>query len=271
MFFTMISQRVVRFVGDEDKAERFRIMREELKLLAEMGEEAGTLKKDQIRMVHGVLDLDERAIGKIMTPLVDMVALPEKTPVEVFMQQVAHTGFSRIPVYRGRIDNIVGVVNVLDVLYAEALPDTITSFIRRDIRHEPESRRVLPLLKELSRSPMVFVVDEYGGVVGLVTIEDLVEEVMGDIWDEKDREETEVVKRISDRVLDCDGKAEIQLLNLDYGLSLPEGEYNTLAGYMMEKMQRIPKKGESLVEGGMKLLVLDADAKSVHRIRVIKK
>jgi CBS domain containing-hemolysin-like protein len=107
--------------------------------------------------------------------------------------------------------------------------------------------------------------------VGLVTIEDLVEEVMGDIWDEKDREETEVVKRISDRILDCDGKAEIQLLNLDYGLSLPEGEYNTLAGYMMEKMQRIPKKGESLVEGGMKFLVLDADAKSVRRIRVIKK
>ena len=271
MFFTMISQRVVRFAGDEDKAERSRIMREELKLLAEMGEEAGTLKKDQIRMVHGVLDLDERTIGKIMTPLVDMVALPEKTPVEVFLQQVADTGFSRIPVYRGRIDNIVGVVNVLDVLYAEALPDTITSFIRRDIRHEPESRRVLPLLKELSRSPMVFVVDEYGGVVGLVTIEDLVEEVVGDIWDEKDREETEVVKRISDRVLDCDGKAEIQLLNLDYGLSLPEGEYNTLAGYVMEKMQRIPKKGESLVEGGMKFLVLDADAKSVRRIRIMKK
>ena len=272
-FFTKISHWVVRFSGDEEKAERSRIMREELKLLAEMGEEEGTLKKDQIRMVHGVLDLDERAIGKIMTPLVDMVALPEKTPVEVFLQKVAETGFSRIPVYEGRIDNIVGIVNVLDVLYAEAIPETVAPFIRRDIRHEPESRRLLPLLKELSgnRSPMVFVVDEYGGVVGLVTNEDLVEDVMGDIWDEKDREETEAVKRISDRVLDCDGKAEIQLLNLDYGLSIPEGEYNTLAGYMTEKMQRIPRKGESMIEGGVKFLVLDADAKSVRRIRIIKK
>jgi CBS domain containing-hemolysin-like protein len=219
------------------------------------------------------LDLEERAIGKIMTPLVDMVALPEKTSVEVFLQQVSDTGFSRIPVYESRIDNIVGIVNVLDVLYAEALPETVAPFIRRDIRHEPESRRVLPLLRELSRSrsPMVFVVDEYGGIVGLVTIEDLVEAVMGDIWDEKDRVESEVVTRISDRVLDCEGKAEILELNLDYGLSLPEGEYNTLAGFMTEKMQRIPRKGESLVEGGMKFLVLDADARSVRRIRIIKK
>jgi CBS domain containing-hemolysin-like protein len=273
VFFTMISQKVVRFAGAEDKAERSRIMREELKLLAEMGEEEGTLRKDQIRMVHGILDLDERAIGKIMTPLVDMVALPEKTPVEVFLRQAADTGFSRIPIYKDRVDNIVGVVNVLDVLYTEELPDTIAPFIRRDIRHEPESRRILPLLKELSRSrsPMVFVVDEYGGVVGLVTIEDLVEAVMGDIWDEKDREQTEVVKRISERVLDCEGKAEIQLLNLDFGLTLPEGEYNTLAGYIIEKLQRIPKKGESLVEAGIKFLVLDADAKSVRRIRIIIK
>jgi CBS domain containing-hemolysin-like protein len=272
-FFTAISQRALRFAGDTDAEERTRVMREELRLLAEMGQEAGTLKRDQIRMVHGVLDLDERAIGKIMTPLVDMVALPENTPVEAFLRRAAETGFSRIPVYADRVDNVVGVANVLDVLTTRELPDSIAPFIRRDIRHEPESRRVLPLLKELSRSrsPMVFVVDEYGGVVGLVTIEDLVEEVMGEIWDEKDKEEEEVVKRISDHILDCDGKAEIQLLNLDHGLSLPEGEYNTLAGFVIERMQRIPKKGENLVVGGMKFLILDADARSVRRIRIILK
>ncbi len=272
-FFTLVSGRFVRFAGSEDLAERSRVMREELKLLAEMGKEAGAVKKDQIRMVHGVLDLDERAIGKIMTPLVDMVALPEDTRPTAFLQKVADTGFSRIPVYSDRIDNIVGVVNVLDVLDVEELPETIAPFIRRDVRHEPESRRVLPLLKDLScsRRPMVFVVDEYGGVVGLVTIEDLVEEVMGEIWDEKDREDFELVKRISDRVLDCDGKAEIQLLNLDYGLALPEGEYNTLAGFVIERMQRIPKKGESTSAAGLKFLVLDADARSVRRIRIIIK
>ncbi len=273
VLFTQISQRMVRLAGDDGTAETARIMREELKLLAEMGGEEGALKKDQIRMVHGILDLDERTIGKSMTPLVDMIALHEDTSTEAFLQKAAETGFSRIPVYADRIDNIVGVVNVLDVLYAEIPPDTISPLIRRDIHHEAESLLVLPLLKELarSRSPMVFVVDEYGGVVGLVTIEDLVEEVMGEIWDEKDREEKESVQRISDRVLDCDGKTEIPLLNLEYGLSIPEGEYNTLAGFMIEKMQKIPKKGESLVEAGLKFLVLDANAKSVRRIRILMK
>jgi putative hemolysin len=118
---------------------------------------------------------------------------------------------------------------------------------------------------------MVFVVDEYGGVVGLVTIEDLVEEVMGEIWDEKDREEVDAVQRISDRVLDCDGKTEIQILNHDFDLSIPEGDYNTIAGLVIEKLQRIPRKGESLTVGNLRMLVLDADAKSVRRVRVSKK
>ena len=89
--------------------------------------------------------------------------------------------------------------------------------------------------------------------------------------DEKDREDKESVQRISERVLDCDGKTEILLLNLEFGLSIPEGEYNTLAGFIIEKMQKIPKKGESLVEAGLKFLVLDANAKSVRRIRILMK
>ncbi len=270
---TKASNLVVRFAGREDQDERSRIMREELKLLADMGRKEGALKKTQIRMIHGILDLEERTIGKIMTPLVDMTALPDDIDSQTLLNKTAETGFSRIPVYQERIDNIVGVVNVLDVLAAPSPPATIRPFIREDIRHEPESRRVFPLLRELarSRSPMVFVVDEYGGVVGLVTIEDLVEEVMGEIWDEKDREEIDAVQRISDRVLDCDGKTEIQILIHDFDLSIPEGEYNTIAGLMIEKLQRIPRKGESLTVGNLRMLVLDADAKSVRRVRISKK
>jgi CBS domain containing-hemolysin-like protein len=273
LLMTKASNLVVKFTGREDKEERSRIMREELKLLAEMGQKEGALKKAQIRMIHGILDLEERTIGKIMTPLVDMTALPEDVDSLTFLNKTAETGYSRIPVYHERIDNIVGVVNVLDVLAAPSPPTTIRPFIREDIRHEPGSRRVFPLLRELTRSrrPMVFVVDEYGGVVGLVTIEDLVEEVMGEIWDEKDREEVEAVHRISERVLDCDGKTEIQILNHDFDLSLPEGEYNTIAGLVIERLQRIPRKGESLTVGAFRILVLDADAKSVRRVRITKK
>jgi putative hemolysin len=115
------------------------------------------------------------------------------------------------------------------------------------------------------------VVDEYGGVVGLVTIEDLVEEVMGDIWDEKDRQTPEGVHQISERVLDCDGKTEIQVLNHDFELRLPEGDYVTIAGLVTERLQKIPKKGESLTVGKLKVLVLDSDAKSVRRVRITRK
>ncbi len=273
LLMTKASNLVVKFSGQEDKDERSRIMREELKLLADMGRKEGALKKAQIRMIHGILDLEERTIGKIMTPLIDMTALPEDIDSQTLLDKTAETGFTRIPVYRERIDNIVGLVNVLDVLAASSPPETLRPFIREDIRHEPESRRVFPLLRELarSRSPMVFVVDEYGGVVGLVTIEDLVEEVMGEIWDEKDREEVDAVQRISDRVLDCDGKTEIQILNHDFDLSIPEGDYNTIAGLVIEKLQRIPRKGESLTVGNLRMLVLDADAKSVRRVRISKK
>lgn len=273
IFFTRVSNFVVRWAGKEDRRERVRITREELRLLAEMGEEEGALKKEQLRMVHGILGLENRTIGKIMTPLIDVFALPKSTDPHSLIEKVVQTGFSRIPIYEDRIDNMIGVVNVLDVLSADSLPETIHSFIRRDVRHEPESRRVFSLLKELtlSRSPMVFVVDEYGGVVGLVTIEDLVEEVVGDIWEERDREEKKTIHRISDRVLDCDGKTEIQILNHEYELFVPEGEYNTIAGFIIERLQRIPKKGESLTLGKLKFLVLDADAKSVRRVRISRK
>jgi CBS domain containing-hemolysin-like protein len=308
LLFTQISDLVVNRTYKAGSVESARVVREELKLLAAMGEEEGALRKSQLRMVKGILDLEERVIGKIMTPLVEIVALSEDTSPDDFLQMAADTGFSRIPIFSERIDNIVGIVNVLDVLQAidmriengeadndqsdgkradkdqadsakdnniksDNVPDTILPFIRKDIRHEPESRLIFPLLKELtrSRSPMVFVVDEYGGVVGLVTIEDLVEEVMGEIWDEKDKAEVEFVQKISDRVFDCDGKTEVQVLIHDYGLPIPDGDYNTIAGFVIEKLQRIPRKGESLSLGKLRFLVLDADAKSVRRVRILKR
>lgn len=118
---------------------------------------------------------------------------------------------------------------------------------------------------------MAFVVDEYGGVVGLVTIEDLVEEIMGDIRDEKDIEEEKVIRKISDRVIDCEGKAEIYTLNHTYDMSIPEGDYETIAGYLIENMQKIPKQGEIFETGDFRILILEANEKSIKRIRILMK
>ncbi|MFQ6108853.1 MAG: transporter associated domain-containing protein, partial [Candidatus Aminicenantales bacterium] len=174
--------------------------------------------------------------------------------------------------YASRVDTIVGLVNVLDVLCAERKAATIAPFVRKDIRYEPESRRVYSLLRELriSRSPMVFVVDEYGGVVGLVTLEDLIEEILGDIRDEKDREDRKAIHPISDRVIECDGKTEIVLINNRFGMSIPPGDYNTVGGYVFSLLERIPEEGEIIETEAFKITVLDADDRRVRRVRIQK-
>jgi len=272
-FVTKITNFVVRMAGKENREEKQRVMREELKLLARMGEREGILQKEQLHMITSVLDLETMTLSKVMTPLVDVVALPGNAPLEDFYKKVSETGFSRIPVYEERVDNLIGIVNVLDVLYAQPPPTTIADFIQKDIYHEPESKRLYSLLRKLKRSrkAMVFVVDEYGGVVGIVTIEDLVEEILGDIRDEKDKEDKEGVLQVSEQEIECDGKTEITLINNVYGISIPQGDYNTIAGYIISLLERIPKRGEIVETERFRMVVLDADQKSIRRVRVQKK
>ena len=260
----------VRMAGKQDKEERQKVMREELKLLARMGEKEGLLKKEQLQMIDNVLDLESITLEKVMTPLVDIIALPKTASVEELYRKVAESGFSRIPVYEERVDNLIGVVNILDILYAHPPPATISAYVRRDVQHEPESKRVYSLLRELKRSrkAMVFVVDEYGGAVGLVTIEDLIEEILGDIRDEKDRDEYENIHQISEKIIECDGKTEIQMLNNIYSMSIPSGEYITIAGYIISLLERIPKPGEVLETSDFRIVVLDADPRSIRRVRI---
>ena len=270
---TKITNLVFKFTGEEESQEKLRIMREELKLLAKMGEKEGAIKAEQLQMLQSVLDLENKTIEDVMTPLIDIVALPADLRTEDFFKKAAELGFSRFPVYEERIDNIIGMVNILDVLYAEKPAPDISSFVSRDITLEPKSKRVSSLLKELKpvRNQMVFVVDEYGGIIGLITIEDLVEEIMGDIRDEKDIDDEDHILQIGKKALECDGKTEIQKLNYQYDMPIPQGDYRTIAGYVISLMQKIPKQGESIETDTFKIIVMDADARSVRRVRISKK
>ena len=277
---TKLTNFAVKIAGGEESHDSARVMREELKLLSTMGEREGAIEEEQVRMIHSVLDLETRTIEKVMVPLIDIVAVPKETKIDAFYKKVAETGFSRIPVYEDRVYNIIGLVNILDVLYAEQTPQhdqeprDISPFIRRDVSYEPESKRVETLLRELqhSRNSMAFAVDEYGGVIGLVTIEDLVEEIVGEIRDEKDRDEEEYIHPISGRVIECDGRAEILELNHSYGTNIPIGTYETIAGYVISLMEKIPKPGgEPLETDELKITILKADEKSVRRVRISKK
>lgn len=269
---TKITSYIIRITEKEEGIQKLNFMREEIKLVAQMGERDGILKKEQLQMIYSVLDLENMTLDKVMTPLIEVIALPKNTSIDKFFKTVSETGYSRIPIYEERVDNIIGIVNVLDVLYADNPSKTIDPYINKDVCHEPESKRVHSLLRELRHRThnMFFIVDEYGGIIGLITVEDLIEEILGDIWDEKDRQE-EAIRQISDNVIECDGKTEVQMINHTYSMSIPLGDYKTIAGYVTSLMEKIPKRGEFVQTELLKIVVLDADSRSVRRVRIIRK
>ena len=255
--------------------------REELRLLATMGERSGNLHTDQRRMIHSLLNLQDRTVAQVMVPLVDIVAIEKHTNCEDFLQVAADSGFSRIPVYEEHIYNIVGIVNLLDVIYndleseadsnsdaqSDVLPNTIEPFIRT-VLHVPESKNINALLKEIqdTRHTMVFAVDEYGGTVGLVTVEDLVEEIVGEFADERDA--PEFIRLITHQLLECDARTEVDVLEERYGLAIPEGDYETVAGYILDRTGTIPEIGTELDVGDSVITVIDADARAIRKIRI---
>lgn len=244
--------------------------REELKLLATMGERTGNLHTDQRRMIHSLLNLQDRTVAQVMVPLVDIVAIEKHTNREDFLKIATEAGFSRIPVYEEKIYNIVGIVNLLDVIYDDTETETATiePFIRTDLHFVPESKNINALLKEIqnTRHTMVFAVDEYGGTVGLVTIEDLVEEIVGEFADERDGPDH--IRLIAPHILECDARAEVDLLKEHYRLPIPEGDYETVAGYILERTGTIPKSGTELNLNNTIITVTDADERAIRTVRI---
>ncbi len=242
--------------------------REELRLVATMGEQSGNLHAEQRRMIHRLLNIQDRTVRQVMVPLVDIVAIEKTTTCEDFLQIAADSGYSRLPVYDERIYDIIGIVNLLDVIYAENLPDTIESFTRTDLHVVPESKNINALLKEIQQTQhtMVFAVDEYSGIVGLVTVEDLVEEIVGEFADERD--DPDSIHLISPEIIECEGRTEIDILDEQYGLSIPEGDYETIAGYILERTGTIPETGTELELEDSVITILDSDTRAIKKIRI---
>jgi CBS domain containing-hemolysin-like protein len=246
-------------------------VRAELRLLATMGEESGGLLSDQRRMIHSVLDFRTRTVEQVMVPLVDIIAIEKGTDIETFLQRASDSGFARIPVYEEQIYNIIGVVNLLDVIYANSDAQAVQPFVRTNIQFVPESKSISTLLREIQHShhTMVFVVDEYGGIVGLVTIEDLVEEIVGEVSDERD--EVQSIRLISPRILECEGRTEIDVLSDQFDMQIPLGQYETITGYILEKTGTIPEPDDKIETDSFRFTIADADARSIRRVRVHNK
>jgi len=238
--------------------------------LIEAGQEEGIIQEGDRDLIQSVVEFSGKTVREAMKPRPAMFAVPTETTVERFVEMLRTKHYSRVPVYEGSIHNIKGIVYAQDVLQvpdSEAHTRTLDSLMRRDVYFVPESKLGSDLLREMQKQNirMAIVVDEYGGVAGLVTIEDLVEEIVGEIRDEHDKPE---IVREGDRSFIVSGGMDVDRLDELFGTK-PEGkESATIAGLVSELAGRIPRKGEVVEEDGLRFEVLESTDRKVERVRV---
>ncbi len=262
-----------RLSGTQESAEDVNeSARQEILQAAEEGQAEGAVDREEVEMIESVIEFSDRCADEIMTPRTDIFALPVETSLVQARKRIIQAGHTRGPVYENDLDHIVGVLYAKDMLHAMDASDAgdLRSVMRKPF-FVPESKRLDDLLREFKhrRYHMAVVLDEYGGTAGLVTIEDVLEEIVGDISDEYDRREPELVTRISDRAVEVDGRTYIHDLNDEMGIKIPEDEdYDTVAGLVFSELGYIPVVGDTLKAYGATFKVLDADQRKINRLRI---
>ncbi len=272
-----ITRWVARSIGVDINAEAA-ISADELRLIVERGGEQGVLEAEEEQMINAVIELGDRRVHEVMIPRVAMAALPDNGTLEQAIDLVVEVGHSRIPVYHDSIDEIVGILyakDLLPYLKPDAGPRPALRKLLRSPVLVPESMTVDDLLHEFQRRKvhLAIVLDEYGGTAGLVTIEDLLEEIVGEIQDEYDVEEP-MVERLSDHEARIDGRADVdELLELfDLDLKLEDAEeYDTVGGLMYHRIGGVPSPGDTVEVDGLHLEVETTDGRRVGKVLVTRR
>jgi len=238
--------------------------------LIEAGQEEGILDESNRDLIQSVVEFGEKTVREAMKPRPDMVAVPNNTTVEQFVELLRKKPFSRVPVYEGTIHNIKGIVYAQDVLQVpdtEARTRTVDTLMRKDVYFVPESKLGSDLLREMQKNNirMAIVVDEYGGVAGLVTIEDLVEEIVGEIRDEHDKADA---VRENEHSYVVAGNMDVDRLDELFGMKLEGKESATVGGLVSELAGRIPQKGEVIEEDGLRFEIVESTERRVERVRI---
>ncbi|HET9852445.1 MAG TPA: hemolysin family protein [Candidatus Limnocylindrales bacterium] len=272
-----ITRWVARSIGVDINQEAS-ISADELRLIVERGGEQGVLEAEEEQMINAVIELGERRVHEVMVPRVAMAALPDDGTLEEAIDLVVEVGHSRIPVFHDSIDEIVGILyakDLLPYLKPDAGPRPILRKLLRPPVLVPESMTVDDLLHEFQRRKVhiAIVLDEYGGTAGLVTIEDLLEEIVGEIQDEYDVEEP-MVERLSDHEARIDGRADVdellELFDLDMKLEDAE-EYDTVGGLLYHRIGGVPSPGDTVEVDGLRLQVETTDGRRVGKVLVTRR
>lgn len=245
---------------------------EELLLLLSESRDHGLVEEENVEMIAGVFDLSRTSVRQAMTPRTEMQAVESNWRLSQVIELVRRSGFSRLPVYEEDLDHIVGVLLVKDLL---GITEQVTPLTVRDLMREPyfipPTMQVDQLMKELRyrNAHLAIVVDEYGGTLGLITLEDLLEEIVGEIFDEFDQtDQTEPVRSTPEGHLSIPGDHSIHDLNERYQLQLPMGEYHTVAGLVLSLLEHVPTVGERVAVDGVTFCVTAMDQLRIERLEV---
>ncbi len=275
-FLTVSTNAVVRLLGMNPNADEENVTEEEIRMMVDVGEEKGVIEESQREMINNIFEFDDIDVGDVMQHRTEITAVELDSEMSEVIELAVDEGFSRIPVYEDDLDNIVGVIYVKDLLpyVGKEVPKNITpKSVMRPAYHVPESKRCGELFTEMTEKhiQMAVVIDEYGGTAGLVTLEDILESIVGNIQDEYDDEAEEICKN-EDNTYTIDGTCDVEEVDEMLSVQLPEGDYDTISGLILAELGRLPEEGEnpSIECMGYRFTVEKVDERHIEKVRAEK-
>lgn len=266
---TTISKFFIKLLGGKSDSNKPFITEDELKTMVDVSEEEGILKSEEKDMIHNVFQFGDLYAKDVMVQRVDIIALDIEESLDKIISVIKEEGFSRIPIYSNTIDNIVGILNVKDIIFMEDTKGFSLKNYMREITYTYEFRKVTELFKDMNknRQHMVVVLDEYGGTVGIVTIEDLIEEIVGDISDEYDDEEPEIYVVKEDEYI-VEGSVRIEDINELIGTKIESDEFDSIGGFIIGVLGRFPNISEEIIYSNYRFIIEDIDRNRIKKIRI---
>lgn len=264
---------VVRILGFDPNSDEETVTEEEIRMMVDVGQEKGVIEDTQKEMIDNIFEFDDIDVSDIMTHRTDMYAVEANDSLQHVIDISVERGYSRIPVYDDDPDNIIGIAYIKDLIpyIGKSLPENGLRSIMRKAYYVPESKKCGKLFKEMGEShvQMAIVVDEYGGTAGLVTLEDLLESIVGNIQDEYDNE-SEEISRIDDATFTIDGTTDIEEVGDLINVTFPDGDYDTLGGYIISRLGFLPADGEmnSLEFENFRFTVLSVEDRRIGKVKV---
>mgnify|MGYP003417470852 FL=1 len=274
----VVSKLIARIFGVKIDEIAFLITEEEIKSVVSVGEEEGVIEEEEKKMIHSIFEFTDTTVKEIMIPRTTVFAVEASKTLEEIWDVITGNGYSRIPVYEEGIDNIIGVFYIKDifnVIRDGKLNMQVKSFIR-EAYFVPETKALVEMLEEFKKKHihMAIVLDEYGGTSGIITIEDLIEEIVGDINDEFDIEHDEEIKKVADNKYIIDAMLDVEFLNEELSIDLPVSEdYDSLGGYIYSVLGRVSLEKDTITHdnGKVEIRVLEVDNRRIVKALIIKR